>query len=129
MSGPLLDRIDIHIEVPNVKFESFDNKEEENSVTIRERVNKVREIQKNRYKEYGIFTNSELTPKLIEKFCKLNDSSKQILEKYFEKNKLSARSYSKILKIARTIADLENSKNIQDSHVLEALRYRLFDKR
>ena len=129
ISGHLLDRIDIHIEVPNVKFESFDNKEEENSATIRERVNKVREIQKNRYKEYGIFTNSELTPKLIEKLCKLNDSSKQILEKYFEKNKLSARSYSKILKIARTIADLENSKNIQDSHVLEALRYRLFDKK
>ena len=129
MSGPLLDRIDIHIEVPNVKFESFNNKEEENSATIRERVNKVREIQKNRYKECGIFTNSELTPKLIEKFCQLGNSSKQILEKYFEKNKLSARSYSKILKIARTIADLENSKNIQDSHVLEALRYRLFDKR
>lgn len=129
ISGPLLDRIDIHIEVPNVKFENFDDSNEESSSQIKERVNKIRNVQKERYKEYGIFTNSELTPKLIQKFCELTPSSKEILEKYFNKNKLSARSYSKILKIARTIADLDNSPNIQDSHILEALRYRLFDKR
>ena len=101
ISGPLLDRIDIHIKVPNVKFKNFENYEEETSFQIKERINKTRKIQKNRYEEYGIYTNNELTPKLIEKFCKLNYSSKSILEKYFNKNKLSARSYSKILKITK----------------------------
>lgn len=129
ISGPLLDRIDLHIEVPNVKFENFENREEESSFQIKERVEKARKIQQKRYTEYGIYTNSELTPKLMEKFCMLQPSSKGILEKYFQKNKLSARSYSKILKIARTIADLEGTENIQDVHILEAIRYRFMDKR
>lgn len=129
ISGPLLDRIDLHIEVPNVKFESFSKTQEERSNVIRKRVEKARKIQQKRYSEYGIYTNSELTPKLIEKFCDLQDSSRNILEKYFEKNKLSARSYSKILKIARTIADLDDSDKIQEEHILEAIRYRAMDKR
>lgn len=129
ISGPLLDRIDLHIEVSNIKFESLKNTDEESSEEIKKRVNFARNIQKERYKEYGIFSNSELTTKLIEKFCVLKPSSQDILEKYFRKNNLSARSYSKILKVARTIADLEGSENIEDSHVLEALRYRSLDKR
>ena len=129
VSGPLLDRIDLHIEVPNVKFKSFENTKEELSCKIKERVEKARKIQQERYAEYGIYTNSELTPKLMEEFCVLSSSSKSILEKYFQKNKLSARSYSKILKIARTIADLEGSENIKDKHILEAIRYRFMDKR
>lgn len=119
----------MHIEVPNVKFEHFSNTDEEPSFKIKERVENARKIQQKRYAEHRIYTNSELTPKLIEKFCKLELSSTQILEKYFEKNKLSARSYAKILKIARTIADLDGSKNIRDEHILEAIRYRFMDKR
>ena len=129
ISGPLLDRIDIHVEVSNVNFESFSNSNEESSEQIKERVNKARNIQKERYKEYGIFSNSELTSKLIDKICVLKPSSLAILEKYFKKNSLSARSYSKILKVARTIADLDGSKDIKDVHILEALRYRSLDKR
>ena len=125
----MLDRIDIHIEVPNVKFENFDDKKEEKSSIIKKRINKARKIQIQRYLKYGIYTNSELTSKLIEKFCELNLSSKQILEKYFNKNGLSARSYSKILKVARTIADLEEEDNIKDNHILEAIHYRSLDKR
>lgn len=129
VSGPLLDRIDIHIEVPNVKFENFSHSKEESSEEIKFRIDKARKIQKERYLEYGIYTNSDLTIKMIEQFCKLKSSCKNILEKYFSKNNLSARSYSKILKVSRTIADLDNSENIDDKHILEALRYRLFDKR
>lgn len=129
VSGPLLDRIDIHIEVPNVKFENFSNSKEESSEEIKFRIDKARKIQKERYLEYGIYTNSDLTIRMTEQFCKLKSSCKNILEKYFSKNNLSARSYSKILKVSRTIADLDNSENIDDKHILEALRYRLFDKR
>ena len=129
VSGPLLDRIDIHIEVPNVKFENFSHSKEESSEEIKFRIDKARKIQKERYLEYGIYTNSDLTIKMTEQFCKLKSSCKNILEKYFSKNNLSARSYSKILKVSRTIADLDNSENIDDKHILEALRYRLFDKR
>ena len=129
ISGPLLDRIDIHIEVPNVKFKNFIGSEKESSNIIRQRINQARGLQKERYQEYGIYTNSELDSKLIEKFCVLKVSSRGILEKYFKKNSLSARSYSKILKVARTIADLDESLCIEDTHILEALRYRLLDKR
>ena len=101
---------------------------EECSKDIRQRVNLARNIQKQRHLKYGIYSNSELEPKFIEKFCKLTSSSMMILKKYFSKNNMSARSYSKVLKVARTIADLEESTLIKDKHVLEALRYRLLDK-
>ena len=129
VSGPLLDRFDMHIEVPNVKFETFSSKNEETSKQIRERINKARKIQKERYIKYGFYSNSDLDSKHIEEFCILKESSKEILKRYFVKNNLSARSYSKILKVARTIADLEDSNKILDSHILEALRYRSLDKR
>ena len=116
ISGPLLDRIDIHIEVKPVKYQKLgsDNKSE-NSKTIKDRVNKAREIQLDRYKEIGIFSNSELTPKLIEKYCIIDKKGKAILDTAFESLGLSARAYGRILKVARTIADLDNKRNIEKS--------------
>lgn len=129
LSGPLLDRIDLHIEVPTVKFENFENNNQETSEQIRRRVNSAREIQLKRYKKYGIYSNSELDSKLINKFCRLDNQSKLILKKYFQKQNLSVRAYSKILKVARTIADLDNSRDIKCNHILEAVQYRGLDKR
>lgn len=130
ISGPMLDRIDIHIEVPVVKYEKLDNNSEcEDSETIKKRVNSARKIQIERYKEYGIFSNSELTTNLIEKYCKLNDTSKSILKKAFDKLGLSVRAYHKILKVARTIADLASSENINTEHIAEAIQYRSLDRK
>ena len=130
ISGPLLDRIDLHIEVNGVKYKKLQStKKEENSETIRKRVNKARKIQIIRYKKYNIYSNSELTPQLIEKFCKLNAECKKILEISFERLGLSARAYSRILKVARTIADLDESKDIQQKHLAEAIQYRSLDRK
>ena len=131
ISGPLLDRIDIHIEVEDVKYKYLDNENtiSENSATIRKRVNKARKIQRARYKDYNIFSNSELTPSMLNKFCKLEYSSKKMLESAFDNLGLSARAYSRILKLARTIADLDNSENILISHISEAIQYRSLDRK
>ena len=129
ISGPILDRIDIQIRVPNVKYEKLESKSGETSEIIRERVNKARNIQIERYKTLGIFSNSELTPKLIEKFCKLDIASKEILKKSFETLNLSARAYSRILKVARTIADLDEEENIKASNIIEAIQYRSLDRK
>ena len=130
ISGPLLDRIDIHIEVQEVKYDKLNsNIQSESSDKIKERVNKARKIQLERYKEYNIFSNSELTPKLIEKYCKLEKKDKEILKNAFEKLGLSARAYSRILKVARTIADLDEKENIETKHLAEAIQYRNLDKK
>lgn len=130
ISGPLLDRIDIHIEVNPVPYQQLEQKQkEETSQEIRNRVNDARKIQLERYQKYHIYSNSELTPELIEKFCELNNESKQILEMAFDKLGLSARAYHRILKVARTIADLENSKKIQKDHLAEAIQYRSLDRK
>lgn len=128
ISGPLLDRIDIHIEVPSVKYEELSGENGESSKIIRDRVNRARRIQNERYKNYGIFSNSELTPDLIEKFCRLDEESKKKFEEYFKKLKFSARAYSRVLKLARTIADLDEKENIEIKHILEAIQYRSLDK-
>lgn len=128
ISGPLLDRIDIQIEVPNVKYQNLENQKSESSEDIKQRVNDARKIQIERYKNYEIFSNSELTPKLIRKFCVLDSDSKNILQKAFEKFKFSARAYSRILKLARTIADLDGKENIEVLHITEAIQYRSLDK-
>ena len=107
ISGPLLDRIDIQVEVTPVKYEKLQSEQKiENSLEIKERVNKARKVQLERYKGLEIYSNSQLTPKLIEKHCKLNKKSRIILQKAFESLGLSARAYGRILKVARTIADL-----------------------
>ena len=130
ISGPLLDRIDIHIEVAGIKFSKLQsNKKVENSKEIKNRVNKARKIQIERYKEYNIYSNAELTPKLIEKFCKLNNASKIILEKAFKKLGLSPRAYGRILKVARTIADLDTRAKISPKHLTEAIQYRSLDRK
>lgn len=130
ISGPLLDRIDIHIEVAGIKFSKLQsNKKVENSKEIKNRVNKARKIQIERYKEYNIYSNAELTPKLIEKFCELNDASKIILEKAFKKLVLSPRAYGRILKVARTIADLDTQAKISPKHLTEAIQYRSLDRK
>ena len=130
ISGPLLDRIDLQIEVNRVVYQKLDsNKKEETSEEIRKRVNKARKIQLERYKGQEIFSNSELSPTLIEKYCKLDKQSKRILEDAFEKLGLSARAYDRILKVARTIADLDNSENIKTHHLAEAIQYRSLDRK
>lgn len=130
ISGPLLDRIDLQIEVSRVPYQKLDsNKKEETSEEIRKRVNKARKIQLERYKGQEIFSNSELPPALIEKYCKLDSKSKKILEDAFEKLGLSARAYGRILKVARTIADLDNSRDIKTQHLAEAIQYRSLDRK
>lgn len=130
VSGPLLDRIDIQIEVTPVKYEKLQNNNiEETSEQIKQRVNKARQIQLERYKGTQIYSNSGLTPKLMEKYCKLNDKSKKILQNAFEKLGLSARAYGRILKVSRTIADLEEKENIEVNHICEAIQYRNLDKK
>ena len=131
ISGPLLDRIDLHIEVQSVKYDKLNSSNKiETSTEIKERVNKARKIQLERYKEDNtIVSNSELTPKLIEKYCKLTNNGKKILEKAFEKLGLSARAYGRILKVARTIADLDNKTDIEEEHIAEAIGYRNLDRK
>ena len=130
ISGPLLDRIDIHIEVNSVKYNKLeDSKKVETSESIRKRVNMARKKQNDRYKNYNIFSNSELAPNMIEKFCKLDQGGKKILKSAFERLGLSARAYGRILKVARTIADLEDSEMILEKHVAEAIQYRSLDRK
>ena len=130
ISGPLLDRIDIHIEVKPVKYKKLSSDEKiENSETIKKRVNKAREIQINRYKNLNIFSNSALTPKLIERYCKIDEKGKKILDTAFKKLGLSARAYTRILKVARTIADLDNQETINYKHLAEAIQYRSLDRK
>lgn len=131
ISGPLLDRIDIHIEVPTVKYQELaDNKIiGESSQTVRERVTEARKIQQERFtNEENIFKNADMTSKLLRKYCILDEKSKKILEIAMQKLSLSARAYDKILKVARTIADLEKTVNIESQHISEAIQYRSLDR-
>lgn len=127
LSGPLLDRIDLQVEVPRLTSEELLNisPSSESSAQIRERVIKARKIQSERYKNDGILTNSELTPKLIKKYCQINSSDSEILKTASIKYNLSGRRYDRILKLSRTIADLQGSKNINKMHIMQALQYRM----
>ena len=130
ISGPLLDRIDLHIEVNELDYEKIeDNNVTETSRQLKNRVNSARNIQRIRYQNETISSNSELTPKLISKYCELNLESKKMIKNSFEKLNLSARAYYKIIKIARTIADLEGKENINKFHIAEAIQYRSLDKK
>lgn len=130
ISGPLLDRIDIQVEVSPVKYGKLESvSKEECSEQIRKRVNAARKIQLERYKADGIYSNSQLTPKLINKYCKLDNPSKKLLQKAFENLGLSARAHGRILKVARTIADLDKKENIEVTHIAEAIQYRSLDKK
>ncbi|WP_336665021.1 YifB family Mg chelatase-like AAA ATPase [Elizabethkingia meningoseptica] len=129
ISGPLLDRIDIHIEVSKVDFEQLSDKRKgESSTVIRNRVINARKTQSARFSSLDIHYNAQMGPREIEQFCELDDASSQLLKTAMEKLNLSARAYDRILKVARTIADLENSKHISAVHISEAIQYRSLDR-
>jgi len=130
ISGPLLDRIDIHIEVPAVKYKELSSKSNgEKSCDIRQRVIAAREIQQKRFREYNhIFNNGDMGSKEVRTFCKLDEQGEELLKMAMTKLGLSARAYDRILKVSRTIADLENSENILPQHISEAIQYRSLDR-
>lgn len=130
ISGPLLDRIDLHIEVPSVSYDDLETKKRgESSAQIKARVDMARKIQTNRYKGTGIFSNSQLTPELMNTYCALGEEANAMLKQAFESLGLSARAHNRILKVARTIADLANSQQIEMEHIAEAIQYRALDKK
>ena len=130
ISGPLLDRIDIQVEVANVNYKDLSSTQKgETSKEIKERVNRARQIQRERYKEFGIYANSQLTAGMLSEFCRLQDAENNILKMAFDKLGLSARAHSRILKVARTIADLAGEKDITSSHIAEAIQYRNLDRK
>ena len=130
ISGPLLDRIDLHIEVNPVPFEKLSEVEKgENSASIRERVTQARALQSKRFSEFeNLHYNAQMNVKHIRKFCDLNETSKQLLKNAMDRLNLSARAYDRILKVSRTIADLEASEHIESHHISEAIQYRSLDR-
>lgn len=130
ISAPLLDRIDIHISIEPVKFEEINSSlEEETSGEIKSRVTRARMIQAERFKNDSILTNAQMKPRQINKYCKIEKDGMDLLESAFKAMSLSTRAYNKILKIARTIADLEASGMIEEKHVAEAIQYRVLDRK
>ncbi|KPU28232.1 magnesium chelatase [Caloranaerobacter sp. TR13] len=130
ISGPLLDRVDIHIEVAPVAYKELgSNVMSETSRSIRKRVNEARKIQINRYSKEKIFCNAQLTSKDINKYCKLDNKCVKLMEEAFDNLGLSARAYNKILKLARTIADLDKKELIEVQHLAEAIQYRSLDRK
>jgi len=125
ISGPIMDRIDLYVEVPHVKYEKLtDEKIDGSSAEIRERVEKARKIQAERFKNEKIFTNSEMNIPLIKKYCQTDEEGNKLLKNAVNNLHLSARGYHRILKLARTIADLDNTQYICSQHIAEALQYR-----
>ena len=130
VSGPLLDRIEIQIEVPPVEFSDLTSQiQEECSADIKKRVNKARYVQQERYKGTGVKCNSGITPAMLNKCCPMDDKAQQLLGKAFDKMGLSARAYDRILKVSRTIADLDQSEIIKSIHIAEAVQYRSLDRK
>jgi len=130
ISGPLLDRIDIHIEVPAVKYRDLaDRAEGESSATIAERVERAREIQLERFRGTRVHSNSQMASRQIRRFCEPDAAGHRLLELVTERLGFSARAYTRILKVARTIADLEGSENVREQHLAEAIQYRSLDRK
>ena len=130
ISGPLLDRIDLHVEVTPVAFgELSTTKPQQSSAQIRERVMKAREIQAERYKDHnGIYANAQMSSKLLKEICTVSPIGQNLLKLAMERLNLSARAYDRILKVARTIADLDASADIKPEHLAEAIQYRSLDR-
>ena len=125
ISGPIIDRIDLHVEVPRIDFEKLSERTGgENSSTIKKRVEAARKIQRLRFQKTPFVTNSEMSSEAVKRFCALDNETKQIIKEAVEKLHLSARAYFRLLKLARTIADLASSESIKTSHMAEALQYR-----
>jgi magnesium chelatase family protein len=129
ISGPLMDRIDIHIEVPAVKYRDLASRDAgEPSKEIKRRVDRGRKVQLDRFEGMKIYCNAQMTNRHIKKFCQIDETSQKLLEMAIDKFGLSARAYTRILKVARTIADLEGQENIQPAHLSEAIQYRSLDR-
>lgn len=130
ISGPVLDRIDIHIPVAAVEYKHLrgEGYSEEPSSAIRQRVNRARKIQLERYREDGIYSNAQLTAPLLERYCALDQESSDLLGQAFERMGMSARGYTRVLKVARTIADLDGAERIQSTHLLQAISLRGLDR-
>ena len=130
VSGPLLDRLDLHIEVPPVEFDELSSEEKaESSAAIRARVNAARGIQNRRFRGTGITCNARITPDRLHDFCPMEEKSTSLLKAAFERFGLSARAYDRVLKVCRTIADLDGSETILSRHVAEAVQYRSLDRK
>ncbi len=130
ISGPMMDRIDLQVEVKALKFNDLsESSKSESSSVIKKRVNKARQIQLDRYKNHAIYSNSQLKSMHINKYCEIGNKERSILKDAFDKFNLSARAYSRILKVARTIADLEEAENININHIAEAIQHRTLDKK
>jgi len=124
-----MDRIDIHIEVPAVKYRDLASRETgESSREIKKRIDSARKIQLERFEGMKIYSNAQMTNRHIKKFCQIDEASQRLLELAIDKFGLSARAYTRILKVARTIADLEGQENIQPPHLSEAIQYRTLDR-
>lgn len=128
ISGPLLDRIDIHIEVPPVKDIVSREANAESSKSVRDRVNRSRKIQEERFEKEDFFSNASMQTKHIKKYCQIQDEAKNLLQLAMSELGMSARAYHRILKVARTIADLASSENIETEHISEAIQYRALDR-
>lgn len=129
ISGPLLDRLDLHVEVPPVSFDKLHGETGESSAAIRERVNRARAVQQKRYVGSGIACNARLTPAMLREHCALDSASASLLRAAYENMGLSARAYDRILKVSRTIADLDGSASINPVHIAEAVQYRSLDRK
>ena len=126
----MLDRFDLHIEVAPVEFEHISSKEkEESSAIIRERVQKARELQQERYKGTSITCNARITSDILHEICPLSNDATILLKNVFERMGLSARAYDRILKVSRTIADMDNSEIIEKQHIAQAVQYRSLDRK
>ncbi len=130
ISGPLLDRIDLHVEVTPVSFDQMtENRKTESSAVIRERVIAARDIQSQRFESsQGVFNNAMMSPSQVKEVCQINDASRLLLKHAMEKLGLSARAYDRILRVSRTIADLAQSNDINVEHIAEAIQYRSLDR-
>jgi magnesium chelatase family protein len=131
ISGPLLDRIDMHIELPSVKYrELSETKDAESSQAIRQRVAAARMLQKERFKsaERGVSCNTQMDSRLVKQYCQLKGNAKEILRLALAELGFSARAYDKVLKVARTIADLAGTEAIEERHIAEAVQYRSLDR-
>mgnify|MGYP000178793147 FL=1 len=130
VSGPLLDRLDIHVEVPPVEFDKLSSTEKaESSAEIKKRVNAARERQRERLTGTGITCNANIPPRYLAELCRLSPPARELLRIAFDKLGLSARAYDRVLKVSRTIADLEDSRDILPQHAAEAVQYRSLDRK
>ena len=129
ISGPLMDRIDLHVEITPVKREELSSSElSESSAAVRERVIRARERQAERFRGTGIYTNTMMSSAMLREFCPLSSEARRLLDVAMERLQLSARAYDRIIKVARTIADLAGEQDIAPSHISEAITYRTLDR-